>query len=569
MNLMLRELTIENVAVIEKAVVRFERGFNVLTGETGAGKSILIDSINAILGNRTSRDIVRSGAAKSQIWAVFGDLSAEQVTKLEEDGYATEDGELLLYREITAEGKSSCRINGRPTTAAYLREICENLITIHGQHDNQALLDPSRHLSVLDAYAKNRELYEAYYKEYRALVAVEKELKSMVTDEREKQARLELLRYQIDEIDAAALQPGEEETLAARRSRMQHAQKITEALTAALQALEGDPDEGGGAVDRLEEAGKELDRAGKYLPELTEDTDRLHDMFYTAQELAVTLREQLDDMETDPRELEELEDRLDLFYRLKQKYGSSAQEILDYADRAREELEKIEFSDAYLEKLHRKKETLVQTAVRAADALTKSRLDAFDALQKKLRESLAYLNMGGVTFSLRHSRGALTSTGQDTAELYIVTNAGEQPKPLAKIASGGELSRIMLALKNALADCDDPGTVIYDEIDTGVSGLAAGRIGSVMQQTSDKGRQLICVTHTAQIAACADNHLLIQKSTRGERTFTEVHTLTHEERVDELARIISGNYITELSRAGADEMLRHFSRENQDDRLPR
>ncbi len=557
---MLRELTIENVAVIEKAVVNFESGFNVLTGETGAGKSILIDSINAILGNRTSRDIVRAGASKARIWAVFTQLPAVLNARLEEDGYPCEEGELLLYREISAEGKSTCRINGRPAPAASLREICEELIAIHGQHDNQSLLNPARHLGLLDAYAKNAGLLAAYQTPFRALVAIEKELKALTTDEREKQAKIELLRYQIDEIEAAALQPGEEEVLAARRSRMQHAQKIVDGLTAALRALDGDPDDGGGALDKLSAAGDETADLVRFDPELEDLAARLQEVYYSAQELASELWDRLDAMDMDPQELEQLEERLDLFYRLKQKYGSTAQQILDFAENARHELEKIEFSDEYMEKLYARREALLDQVLQAADALTQSRLSAFEQLRQQLQSSLAYLNMAGVEFSLRHSRGALTSTGRDSVELYIVTNRGEQPKPLAKIASGGELSRIMLALKNALADSDALGTVIYDEIDTGVSGLAAGRIGSVMQQTAGSGRQVICVTHTAQIAAAADNHLLIQKQVQGERTYTQVHTLDRPGRVEELARIIAGNYITDLSRASADEMLLHFAR---------
>lgn len=564
---MLRELTIENVAVIEKAVVQFDRGFNVLTGETGAGKSILIDSINAILGNRTSRDIVRNQTPKARIWAVFTELTADVSTRLESDGYASqEDGELLLYREISSDGKSSCRINGRPATAAYLREICEKLITIHGQHDNQTLLDPSKHLSVLDAYAKNSALQEAYYAVYHELAGVEKELRSLVTDEREKQAKIELLRYQVNEIDAAGLKAGEEETLAEQRSRLQHAQKIAEALDAALAALNGgadDTDGAEGAVDLLARASDETENVVPYYAGLGEAGEKLRDAYYTVQELASELKDHRESLEMDASAAEELEERLDLFYRLKQKYGSTAQEILNFGERARQELEKIEFSDEYLAKLRTQKEALLGRAKKAAEALTQSRLAAFAELQVKLQNSLAYLNMSGVEFSLRHSRGMLTSTGQDTVEFYIVTNRGEQPKPLAKIASGGELSRIMLALKNALADSDDLATVIYDEIDTGVSGLAAGRIGRVMQQTSDKGRQIICVTHTAQIAACADHHLLIEKSTRGDRTFTDISSLDETGRIEELSRMVSGNYVTELSRAGAREMLEHFSRKEK------
>ncbi len=563
---MLQELTIENVAVIEKAVVPFHAGFNVLTGETGAGKSILIDSINAILGNRTSRDIVRNGTDKARIWAVFTEIPAAVEQLLGEAGYECESSELLLYREITVDGKSSCRINSKPASAAYLREISEKLISIHGQHDNQSLLDASKHLSLLDSYAKNRPVYEEYYRQYRALVSVEKELKSLVTDEREKQARIELLRYQIQEIEAAELTPGEEETLAAMRSRLQHAQKITAALNTALVALEGDPEEGGGAVDQLENACDSIREASGYYTLLEEKSAKLQDAFYTVQELTGEVRDALEEMEMDPAEQEKISERLDLFYRLKQKYGSTADEILAFGENARQELEKIEFADEYLQKMQDKKQALLQTTVAAAKALTESRLKAFEQLKDKLQQTLAYLNMSGVEFSLHRTSGALTSIGQDNLEFYIVTNKGEQPKPLSRIASGGELSRIMLAMKNAMADSDSLQSVIYDEIDTGVSGMAAGRIGRVLQQTSDRGRQVICVTHTAQIAACADSHLYIEKATQNDRTFTYVRQLDAEARVKELARITSGSFLTETALAGAAEMVQHFSR--REDYLP-
>lgn len=549
---MLKDLKIENVAVIEKAQAQFTAGLNVLTGETGAGKSILIDSINAILGNRASRDLVRTGAAKACIWATFTGLPGAVKRQLEEAGYEAGD-ELLLYREISAEGKSNCRVNGMPATAAMLRDLSAGLINIHGQHDSQSLTNPAKHLALLDTYAQNQAQYTAYRQAYKQLIAVKRQTDALSMDEAEKQRRTELLRFQLDEIDAAALQPGEEEQLAARRQVVSHAQAILEQVSAAHGALTGG-DEFGGAADLLGAASGSLESAAALDESLKESSERLSELYYTARELAADLADRLETYGFDPAELDRLEERLDAIYRLKQKYGGSVEEVLAYAEKARAELEGIERADETLAALSEQKRLLYGQARNAAEALTGIRLAAFEAMEKQLVEACTFLNMPGVRFTLQHSRGPLAGTGQDTVEFYISANPGEAPKPLAKIASGGELSRIMLALKSALAEKDDIPTIIYDEIDTGVSGLAAGRIGQKLRQTA-RGRQVICITHTAQIAAQADSQLLIQKNVQAERTYTEIFPLDEEGRVREVARIISGDQITELSLANAREML--------------
>lgn len=549
---MLKDLKIENVAVIEKAQAQFTAGLNVLTGETGAGKSILIDSINAILGNRASRDLVRTGAAKACIWATFTDLPGAVKRQLEEAGYEAGD-ELLLYREISAEGKSNCRVNGMPATAAMLRDLSAGLINIHGQHDSQSLTNPAKHLALLDTYAQNQAQYTAYRQAYKQLIAVKRQADALSMDEAEKQRRTELLRFQLDEIDAAALQPGEEEQLAARRQVVSHAQAILEQVSAAHGALTGG-DEFGGAADLLGAASGSLESAAALDESLKESSERLSELYYTARELAADLADRLETYGFDPAELDRLEERLDAIYRLKQKYGGSVEEVLAHAEKARAELEGIERADETLAALSEQKRLLYGQARNAAEALTGIRLAAFEAMEKQLVEACTFLNMPGVRFTLQHSRGPLAGTGQDTVEFYISANPGEAPKPLAKIASGGELSRIMLALKSALAEKDDIPTIIYDEIDTGVSGLAAGRIGQKLRQTA-RGRQVICITHTAQIAAQADSQLLIQKNVQAERTYTEIFPLDEEGRVREVARIISGDQITELSLANAREML--------------
>ena len=549
---MLSSLQIENVAVIQKANVHFEKGLNVLTGETGAGKSILIDSINAILGNRTSKDLVRTGAAKAVIRAAFEDVPPAVLDSLEKAGYERSEA-LLLSREITAEGKSTCRINGMPATAAVLRELCGGLININGQHDSVGLLNPARHEGILDAYAQNSAEYQAYYAIYRELAGVKKTLAAMITDESEKQRRIDLLSYQVQEIDDAGLTAGEEQTLESRRKVLANASTIRDRIAQCYALLSGG-DEAPGAVDLLGEASNAVDAAAQLDGELSAGAGQLLDLYYTAKDVAADLIGRLDAYDTNDAELDEIEQRIDLIYKLRRKYGDTVEDILAFGERARKELEMIQSSQERVEHLQKEQRRLYTLAREKAEALTQTRLKAFDELNKRISGTLDFLNMPGVRMTLRHSRGPLASHGQDSIEFYISTNPGEAPKPLAKIASGGELSRITLAIKNAMADKDAVPTVIYDEIDSGVSGKAASRIGEVLRQSAE-GHQILCITHTAQIAALADCHLLIQKNITNERTYTEIHPLDENGRVEALARLISGDHVTELSLANAREML--------------
>ena len=551
---MLANLKIENVAVIEKAEVNFTPGFNVLTGETGAGKSILIDSINAILGNRTSRELVRSGAQKACIWATFESIPASVKKQLEKCGYEVTD-DLLLYREINAEGKGSCRVNGMPATAAVVRDISAGLLSIHGQHDSQSLTNPALHLGLLDQYAQNRDLFAEYYRRYRELVTVKRQLDALNASEADKQRKIEALTAEIDAIDAAALQPGEEKNLQERKTVITHAQSILDGITAAHLALAGDEDgEQPGAADLLGGAVEGLQNSARLDETLAPLSERLNDIYYSARDLATELADRLDAYGFDPGELDMIESRLDTIYRIKQKFGMEVEELLARREAAAAELENFQSSGQKIAELKTRMQALYADAKQAAEALTQSRLKGFAAMNKEMRAALEFLNMPGIRFALKHARGPLSSHGQDTVEFLISTNPGEDPKPLAKIASGGELSRIMLAFKSALADRDALPTVIYDEIDTGVSGLAAGRIGQLLHQTA-AGHQVLCITHTPQVAAFADNQLLIQKNVRADRTFTEIHTLDMDGRVEVLARMISGDKVTELSLANARELI--------------
>ena len=551
---MLANLKIENVAVIEKAEVNFTPGFNVLTGETGAGKSILIDSINAILGNRTSRELVRSGAQKACIWATFENIPQSVKKQLEKCGYEAND-DLLLYREINAEGKGSCRVNGMPATAAVVRDISAGLLSIHGQHESQSLTNPALHLGLLDQYAQNRDLFAEYYRRYRELVTVKRQLDTLNASEADKQRKIEALTAEIDAIDAAALQPGEEKNLQERKTVITHAQSILDGITAAHLALAGDEDgEQPGAADLLGGAVEGLQNSARLDETLAPLSERLNDIYYSARDLATELADRLDAYGFDPGELDMIESRLDTIYRIKQKFGMEVEELLARREAAAAELENFQSSGQKIAELKTRMQALYADAKQAAEALTQSRLKGFAAMNKEMRAALEFLNMPGIRFALKHARGPLSSHGQDTVEFLISTNPGEDPKPLAKIASGGELSRIMLAFKSALADRDALPTVIYDEIDTGVSGLAAGRIGQLLHQTA-AGHQVLCITHTPQVAAFADNQLLIQKNVRADRTFTEIHTLDMDGRVEVLARMISGDKVTELSLANARELI--------------
>ena len=525
---MLSSLQIENVAVIQKAEVHFEPGLNVLTGETGAGKSILIDSINAILGNRTSKDLVRTGASKAVIRAAFEQVPSAVLDKLEQSGYERSEA-LLLSREITAEGKSSCRINGMPATAAVLRDLCGGLININGQHDSVGLLNPAHHLGILDDYAQNRTVFQEYYTLYRKLVQVKRELDALITDEAEKQRKIDLLQYQVQEIEDAGLTAGEEQTLENRRKVLSNASAIRDRLAQSYALLSGS-DDAAGAVDLLGETSNAMDAAAQLDPALTAAAGQLLDLYYNTKDVAADLIGRLDAYDTNDAELDEVEQRLDLLYRLKRKYGSTVEDVIAFGQKAREDLDSIQHSQQRYDALQAEKLRLYAKAREKAEVLTQTRLKAFEELNTRISGTLDFLNMPGVRMTLRHTRGPLASHGQDSVEFYISTNPGEAPKPLAKIASGGELSRITLAIKNAMADKDAVPTVIYDEIDSGVSGKAAGRIGEVLRQSA-QGHQILCITHTAQIAALAA-----------------------------LARLISGDHVTELSRANAREMLQERKR---------
>ena len=551
---MLKVLEIENIAVIEKAAVQFDTGLNVLTGETGAGKSIVVDAINAILGERTSRELVRHGAPQAVVRAFFEGVDPAVQAVIGNLGLEPEaDGSLVLYRRISAEGKSSCRINGMPATAAVLRELCGGLININGQHDSVGLLNPAHHLGILDDYAQNRTVFQEYYTLYRELVQVKRELDALITDETEKQRKIDLLQYQVQEIEDAGLTAGEEQTLENRRKVLSNASAIRDRLAQSYALLSGS-DDAAGAVDLLGEASNAVDAAAQLDPALTAAAGQLLDLYYNAKDVAADLIGRLNAYDTNDAELDEVEQRLDLLYRLKRKYGSTVEDVISFGQKAREELDSIQHSQQRYDALQAEKLRLYAKAREKAEALTQTRLKAFEELNTRISGTLDFLNMPGVRMTLRHTRGPLASHGQDSIEFYISTNPGEAPKPLAKIASGGELSRITLAIKNAMADKDAVPTVIYDEIDSGVSGKAAGRIGEVLRQSA-QGHQILCITHTAQIAALADCHLLIQKNVSNERTYTEIHPLDENGRVEALARLISGDHVTELSRANAREML--------------
>lgn len=549
---MLSQLFIQNIAVIEKAQVAFEKGLNVFTGETGAGKSIVIDAINAVLGNRTSRDLVRTGAPKALVTALFEGIGDETKEQLLSMGFEPEeDGSLLLSREISADGKTSCKIGGRPSTVSILREVAQSLINIHGQHDNQSLLLPEQHLVYIDQFGKTAALLKEYRVEYAYYVELQRKLRQLQTDEREKAQRTDLLSYQINEISSAALFPDEEEELQSAKKRMQNSVKIIEALHIAHDLLQG-TEESDGILSMLDQTQEQFQMLEVYYPQIK--SDRILDMRYELEEVRENLRDALSDAEMDPAELDRIEERLDLIFRLKRKYGGSVEEILAFKERAQQELDSIihaEELQAKLEKEHGQSEARL---IKLAKQLSEKRKSAAKQFEDQVCAELTFLDMPSVRFIVHAETGELDETGIDRMEFYISTNPGEPPKPIGKIASGGELSRIMLSLKNVIAEGDRVGTLIFDEVDTGVSGRAAQKIGRKLKQAS-AGRQIICVTHLAQVAAFADTHLLIAKTVRDGRTFTTVNALPQEERVQELARIMGGENLTPTVLASARELI--------------
>ncbi len=548
---MLSQLFIKNVAVIESASIDFENGFNVFTGETGAGKSILIDSINAVLGGRTSRDLVRTGTEKAVVSAVFTDYSKDVENLLNELGYDIED-ELMISREISAEGKSVCKVNMRPATAGVLKQLSSVLIDVHGQHDSAVLQNPELHIGYIDSFGNTEKEFSEYFESYKKLRTVEREIKKIENDDSDKTARIEMLKFQISEIESAAIEEGEEEELLALSKRIKSAENIMELISETVSALDGNG-ESEGALEGLSTAIENCARLTEYFPQYDGLSEKFKEMYYEFEEFANDVKDNADELDFDPALQNRTERRLDQIFRLKRKYGGSVEEMFKYYNKAVSELENIEFSEERLEKLYKEQKQLFTETAKLADILTKKRHKAAEAFEKAVSGELSYLNMPNVRFSVHFDEIEFTDSGKDNLEFYIATNAGEPLKPLTKIASGGELSRIMLSIKNVLADKDNVDTLIFDEVDTGISGSAAQKVGQKLKQVSE-GRQIICVTHLAQVAAYADNHMLISKSTEGGKTFTSVESLEKEGRINELARIMGGS-LTDALKKSAEELL--------------
>ncbi len=547
---MLTSLKIENVAIIESASIEFGCGLNVLTGETGAGKSIVIDSINAVLGERTSKDLIRTGADNAKVYAVFEDIDDEVKSLLSSVGVDCDDDVLIINRVINRDGKNACRINGCPVTVGMLKNVAKELIDIHGQHDNQALLSPERHCDFIDSFADCGQLIDEYKSAYAQLNDIRSKLRSLKTDESTKAQRIDLLTYQIDELEKADIAVGEREELIERKTLINNSQKIIDSLNLAFEMLKSDD----AGIDCISSASAALDNASGYYSAVIEAAEKLNNIRYELDDVAEVIRDRLSELEYDGNELDEIEERLDLLYRLSRKYGETEEDMLLYLENAKIELDNINFSEERINQLKEQEAQIYSETLNLAQGLTEVRIKAGDELSNLISSELEFLDMPNVTFVVSRTATELTENGADSIEFLISANAGELPKPLAKIASGGELSRIMLAIKNVLADADNVDTMIFDEIDTGVSGRAAQKIALKLHQVSN-GRQVICVTHLAQIAAQGDVHLHISKSVRDGKTYTKIKPLLSDDRIHEIARIMGGIEVTELQLQSAREML--------------
>lgn len=551
---MLQNLKIENVAIIESADIFFNSGLNIMTGETGAGKSIIIDSINAVLGERTSKELVRTGTQKASVTAVFKSESDEIKAILDELGVdAEDDGTIVIRRSISVDGKNNCRINGTPVTVGMLKTLGRELINIHGQHDSQRLLDPQSHYAFVDEMADNREILDEYRKYFYELCDVRKEISAVVTDDEDKARRIELLTYQINEIENAQLTAGEMEELRATKLFYRNIEKILEAVNEAYSLISGG-DESVGALQEVKMAANRLDDMSEFSATEGENAQLLHDISYQLEDMEDRLRSSLDELEYDPEYISQVEARLDYLNKLSRKYGSTEDDMLAFCDLCRNEREAIELSDEKFRELKNKENELSIKVCELADRLTDTRMNIGKSFSAAVKSELSFLDMPNVVFIIDRKPVAFNENGADEIEFLISPNAGENPKPLAKIASGGELSRVMLAIKNVLSDKDGIDTLIFDEIDTGVSGRAAIKLGKKLKEVSS-GRQVICVTHLAQIASQADYHFLISKSTVDSKTYTNVKPLDREGRKYELARIIGGESVTQTQLDMAEEML--------------
>ena len=548
---MLSLLHIENIAVIECADISFDAGFNVLTGETGAGKSIVIDAICAILGERAYRDMIRTGTEKALVRGVFTDVP--KLDWFEENGVEY-DCEVVVHREIFLDGKNICRVNGTLVSVSILRKLGIQLINIHGQHDSAALFDENNHLILLDAYSENEDLRNTYAKSYEQVSALRREIQRMSMDESEKARRMETLRYQIEEISKAELEVGEDEQLENRRKILQNAEKLSDGIHAAVNCLYGDEDTDG-AASLLADAERELSRLSRYTDAFASLHEKVADLMYQVQDAAEEVRDARDDLNYSADELERIESRLDVIHRLRRKYGASCQEILEYLENAKQELDEIEFADDTIERLKKKLSVAEGEAQQNALHLSENRKSGAKRLSQQILSELAQLDMPRVQFSCEFTETELTGNGMDSVAFYMSANAGEALKPLNKVASGGELARIMLAMKNVLAEQDHVATLIFDEVDTGVSGRAAQKVAEKLKSVATN-KQVLCVTHLPQLAALASTHLLIDKQERNGRTYTTVTPLDFEGRKKELARIIGGASITETTLKSAEEMLR-------------
>lgn len=551
---MLSNLRIENIAIIESADIAFESGLNILTGETGAGKSIIIDSINAVLGERTSKELVRTGCDKANVTAVFSVEKSKLSLIADELGIETEDdGTLLISRTIGADGRNVCRINGMPATVGMLKAVGRELINIHGQHDSQRLLNSETHFAYVDELAGNGELLEKYRQAYNRLNELKRRIASMHTDTEEKNRKIEFLTFQIDEIESAQLTVGEMDELKKSREFYRNSEKIIACMNEAYYLLSGG-DESAGALSQLKQSADRVDTAAGFYSELTPNAQQLYDISYQLEDAQDKLRTVLDGMDYDPVSAQQVEERLDYLHRLGRKYGATEEEMLDYCEKCRNEREQIQLSDEKLEELMIEESKITLIVKTLASQLAMSRQETGEKFARLVKEELNFLDMPNVSFVVSRTECAPNENGIDIIEFLISANAGETPKPLSKIASGGELSRIMLAIKNVLSDKDGVDTLIFDEIDTGVSGRAAGKLGKKLHEVS-KAHQVICITHLAQIASQADYHFAISKQTRENKTYTQVTPLDRDGRMSELARIIGGDGITQTQLDMAEELL--------------
>ena len=548
---MLSLLHIENIAVIECADISFDQGFNVLTGETGAGKSIVIDAISAILGQRAYRDMIRTGTTKASVRAVFTDVP--ELSWFAEQGVPY-DPETVIQREIHLDGKNICRVNGTLVTVSILHKLGIQLINIHGQHDSAALFDEENHLNFLDAFADNQRLHLEYQQTFAVVSQLRREIAKLSMDEGEKLRRMESLRFQIEEISRANLESGEDEQLEARRKVLQNSEKLSDAINEGVECLYGS-DDTDGAASLMAQAERALGRIARFDDSLSELHERVKDLMYQVQDTAEGLRDARDNFAYSAEELEQIETRLDIIHRLRRKYGATCDDILAYLENARQELDRIEFADDHMERLKKKLRKAEEEAIRQAELLRASRKETAAMLSVRILEELRQLDMPKVQFECVFTEIDLCPTGADAVAFYMSANAGEALKPMSKVASGGELARIMLAMKNVLAEKDSVNTLIFDEVDTGVSGRAAQKVAEKLRSVA-KTKQVLCVTHLPQIAALANTHLLIAKGERGGRTYTTVTPLDLEGRKRELARIIGGASITETTLKSAEEMLR-------------